>query len=141
MSEKYKYHVDTVAFHITNVCSHKCPFCYATDNVSARTKKHPPLEKAIKVVDALGAAKVKKIILLGGDPGAYPHAVELAKHCVEKYNIRVSILSNTLMFPNSSLEEAAKYISAFETTIHHADPKLHDQFSTQKELIMRSSVR
>ncbi len=127
MADDYKYHVDTVAFHVTYVCSHQCPFCYAGDDVSAKPK-HPPLEKATKVVDALGSAKVKNIMLLGGDPGAYPHAVELAKYAVESYGIRVSILSNTLLFPNSSLEEAAKYISAFETTIHHVEPRLHDQF-------------
>jgi len=127
MKEDYKYQVETVAFHITQVCSHQCPFCYVNDGSSVKPTQ-PSLVKAIRVVDALGSANVKNIILLGGDPGAYPHAVDLAKYAVEKYGIRVSILSNTLAFPHSSIEEAAKYISAFETTIHNIEPVLHDQF-------------
>lgn len=125
MKEEYKYNVDFVALHITQVCSHRCPFCYsANDNVKP---KHPSLSKLKLVVGELSKSKVKEICFLGGDPASYPFAVDLARYTAEK-GITVSILSNTLSFPNSSLEEAAKYFTAFETTIHHWEPEQHDKF-------------
>lgn len=121
-----RYSVDLVALHITNVCSHRCPFCYAApkDNIKP---VHPPIQQLETVVDALAAAYVKSITLLGGDPVSYPSVVELAEYICQ-HGITVSIMSNTLRFPNSSDEEAAKHISAFEATIHHYLPQKHDEF-------------
>lgn len=122
---KWNYRVQLVAFHITHVCSHRCPFCYfADDNIKP---KHPTLQDLLRVIKNLIAADVKEITLLGGDPGAYPEAVPLARYAAEA-GISVSILSNTLRFPKSSIEEAARYISAFETTIHDVTPERHDMF-------------
>lgn len=121
----YKYHVNLVAFHLTRVCSHRCPMCYAATEGIRR--KHPPFEKLIRVVDKLAEAKVREVSLLGGDPASYPRVIDLARYISER-DMSVSIISNTFLFPGSSLDEAAKYISAFETTIHHSVPRLHDQF-------------
>lgn len=126
MDTNGKYSVDLVALHITGVCSHRCPFCYVArkDNLKPI---HPPIQQLKMVVDALATANVKSITLLGGDPASYPPVVELAKY-VCQHGIAVSIMSNTMRFLNSSDEEAAKYISAFEATIHHYLPKTHDEF-------------
>lgn len=118
-----------VALHITPVCSHRCGFCYFAD--SSVKPKHPPLDQLLKVVSALATSGVKELALLGGDPGAYPHALEVAKHAAER-GLRVSILSNTLRFPGSSIEKASEYISAFEATIHHVEPDRHDAFCHAK---------
>jgi len=121
----YKYKIDTIALHITTVCGHKCPFCYIADE---QTKpKHPPLPDLLKIVDELSIAGVKEIVLLGGDPATYPSLFELVKYIKDK-GINITILSNTLTFQNHSIEEAAKYIDAFETTIHHISPEKHDEF-------------
>lgn len=125
---KYKYFLDLVAFHITSVCAHRCPFCYAA---ASSRQKHPPLTQLQKVVDALADGQVKEVSLLGGDPGAYPHVVSLAKY-VKKTGMRVSILSNTLKFPNSSIKEAASYFNAMETTIHDVEARSHDDFCSSK---------
>lgn len=128
--KNYPYKVELVAFHITNVCSHRCPYCYASnDNIKP---KHPSKTKLFTIIDALGASKIKYLSLLGGDPASYPFVIDISKYASEKYKMEVSILSNTLRFQNNNNEEAAKYISAFETTIHHVDPTLHDKFCNRK---------
>jgi radical SAM protein with 4Fe4S-binding SPASM domain len=120
-----KYTLDLVALHITRVCSHRCPYCYAADDLNKPT--HPPFEQLLRVVDAIADANVEEITLLGGDPAPYPKSVDLAAYIHGK-GIRVSVLSNTHRYPNSSIAEAAKYISAFEATIHDATPEKHDEF-------------
>jgi radical SAM protein with 4Fe4S-binding SPASM domain len=129
MNPSKEYTVDLVAFHITNVCTHRCPFCYAADQ-NIKTE-HPPLNQLIQVAAALIDSSVKEITFLGGDPASYPDVVELAKY-ISQRNVEVSILSNTLNFKNYDNEEVAKYISAFETTIHHFDPEKHDEFCKKK---------
>jgi len=130
LTDSYPYQVALVALHITNTCSHKCPYCYAADD--SFKSKHPSKIKLLRIIDALSESKVKHISLLGGDPASYPYVIDISKHAVEKYNMEVSILSNTLKFKNNSDEEVVKYISAFETTIHHVDPDLHDEFCKRK---------
>lgn len=126
---RYKYHVNLAAFHITLVCSHKCSFCYATnDNIK---RSHPSFEKLKKVVDVLASARVKEITFLGGDPASYPRIVDLAKYATDS-GIKTGILSNTLSFPRNSLEQVVKYIEVFETTIHDANPELHDKICGRK---------
>ncbi|MFX0199041.1 MAG: radical SAM/SPASM domain-containing protein [Candidatus Hodarchaeota archaeon] len=125
-----EYSVELVALHITNVCSHRCPYCYFAD--PDIKPKHPPFDQLIRVIDALGNSKVHELSLLGGDPACYPRVVELAKHAVRTYGMYVSILSNTLIFRHSSPKEVAQYIKAFETTIHHVEPELHDKFCRKK---------
>ncbi len=125
MNSNNDYTLDFVAFHITNVCTHRCPFCYASD-INAKPE-HPPLSQLINVASAIIDANVKEITFLGGDPASYPFVVDLAKY-ISQRNVYVSILSNTLKFKNHKPDEVAKYISSFETTIHHYEPLKHDEF-------------
>jgi radical SAM protein with 4Fe4S-binding SPASM domain len=92
---------------------------------------HPPLDQLTRIVDALAAATVREVTFLGGDPAIYPSAVPLARHANER-GIAVSILSNTHRYPGSSVEEAANWVSAFETTIHAPKPEEHDAFCQKK---------
>lgn len=131
MDDNYKYKINLVALHITYSCSHRCPFCYVATNDFVQKKPPPSLNKLKAVVDAIHRAEVKEITFLGGDPASYRHVVDLAKY-VSSRDIKVTILSNTLSFPYASIEEAAKYIQSFETTIHHSNPEEHDKFCKSK---------
>lgn len=124
MSTDYKYKVKLVALHITQFCAHKCPFCYIAKDDKHKIQ-HPSYDKLEKIIDALSDAEVADITFLGGDPCTYPRVIDLAKYTSNK-NISISILSNTLSFPSSSIEDAVKYFSSFETTIHDITPELHD---------------
>lgn len=129
MTKRTEYKIELAALHITGVCSHKCPTCYIANDLIK--PKHPLLLDLLKIVDELAKNEIKEIVLLGGDPACYPNVIELAKYIHEK-GIKISILSNTLNFPNTTIEEASKYIDAFETTIHHYIPEKHDEFCSKE---------
>lgn len=95
--------------------------------IKTSKRKHPPLEKLFRVCDALIESGVREVTFLGGDPALYSGVVTLAEYCTDR-GLAVSILSNTHRYPGSSITEAAKYISAFETTIHASTPSEHDAF-------------
>jgi len=123
MSDQF-YNIDLIALHITEVCSHKCPFCYSA--IENRRPIHPDIKDLKLIVNEIKKAEVKEISFLGGDPVTYPKVIELAEY-VNNSGITCSILSNTLSFPGSSIETASKYFSSFETTIHHVLPEKHDE--------------
>jgi len=120
-----EFYVTTAALHITYYCTHACSMCYARGE--GVHQKHPLLEKLIQVVDKLAEAGVEEISLVGGDPASYPDIEALCKY-INSRNITISILSNTLSFSNAESSEMAKYISAFEGTIHSHIPEEHDGF-------------
>ncbi|MFC1947339.1 radical SAM/SPASM domain-containing protein [Chloroflexota bacterium] len=130
LDRKNTYNIELVALHVTNVCSHRCPFCYYASEDPAKVG-HPPLERLLRIVDSLASGDVKTVSLLGGDPASYPQVVELSKY-ISDSGMDVAIMSNTLRFSRSTDEEVSKYISAFEATIHHYLPEEHDQFCSQK---------
>ncbi len=123
----YKFNLDLVALHITSTCSHKCPFCYASVDEQEKKQTHGNFDKIKKVIDALHLAETKEINLLGGDPACHPRVIDIAKHA-SSLGIDVSILSNTLYFNGYSEKEVSKFISSFESTIHHVVPDMHDKF-------------
>lgn len=113
-----------VALHITQFCAHKCPFCYIA-KADTHNIQHPSYDKLQKIIDALSVAQVADITFLGGDPCTYPRVLDLARYASSK-SMTISILSNTLSFPFSSIDEAVKFFTSFETTIHDITPELHD---------------
>jgi len=126
VKRKQQHKVDLVALHITAACAHRCPFCYMA-RVREVSPQHPPLDRLKRIVDALAFAGVREVTFLGGDPGIYPQAVDLAHYCCDR-GLAVSVLSNTHRYPGASFDEAIRYISSFETTIHAPTAKEHDAF-------------
>ena len=117
--------VKLVAFHVTASCTHRCPMCYI--DASKKTKKDTNIDIVMNVARALVSERIEEVTLLGGDPAKYSHCLKLAKYFSEN-NITVSILSNTLQFKKSELQDAVRYIDSFEGTIHSDKSKLHDEF-------------
>lgn len=120
-----EYRVKLAAFHVTEVCTHCCPMCYAS--ASNNHKKHAPINKVLQVSQALIDEGVEEVTLLGGDPAPYPYIVEVAK-IFHDNGVTLSILSNTLAFNNEDLDDISRYIDAFEATIHSHVEKEHDNF-------------
>ena len=125
MKSGYKYQVTTAALHITYFCTHRCSMCYA--HGEGQYVKHPPLQKLKLIIDELSVANVQEVSLVGGDPASYPQIGDLVKYISEK-GMRTSILSNTLEFSNITPSGIAKYISAFEGTVHGDTADAHDVF-------------
>jgi len=123
----YQYTIDLVALHITEVCTHKCPMCYVSDESEHKRPKIYPISKLKNVIDELANNEVKEISLLGGDPAKHPNVLELVKY-IKKRGMIVSSLSNTHIYKNTNFDEINEFIDNFETTFHHYIPEKHDEF-------------
>ena len=71
-------HLNSVALHITNICSHNCPMCYATNQT--QIKRESDLDTLEKIAIKLKKADVEEINLVGGDPCEYSYIEELLKY-------------------------------------------------------------
>ncbi len=124
MDEK-RYNLEFVALHATPVCSLGCPFCYEGKN--HRKASHPNLENLVRVIDELHKENVTEIFLFGGDPGAYPSLMTLAKY-ITSLKMRLSIFSNTLQFVEDNDAQALENFASIESTICAHTAELHDQY-------------
>lgn len=118
-------HLNSVALHITNICSHNCPMCYATNQT--QIKRESDLDTLKKIAIELKKANVEEINLVGGDPCEYSHIEELLKY-LNSLGFSLPILSNTHNYKNSSIERVTSYVSSLEGTIHGESAKIHDAF-------------
>lgn len=125
MEEKYR--LKTAAFHITYVCTHFCPMCYAGGTKDLTTPKvHPNIEQVKRVLKNLRDSGIQNVSYVGGDPARYPCILEASQYAAD-LGVRQSILSNTLEFGDKA-NEVAHYIDSFEGTIHDITAELHDSF-------------
>lgn len=122
-----KYSLNTVAFHITYVCTHFCPMCYANEEGDfAPQRKHPDVKQVKSVLKNLRDNGIENVSYVGGDPARYPHILETCQYAAD-LGFKQSILSNTLEFGDKAMEVAG-YIDSFEGTIHNTTAELHDSF-------------
>lgn len=120
-----EYRVHTIALHITQVCSHQCPFCYAASSPKA---KHHPYQKLLEVIQAIAAEGVQEVVFLGGDPCEYPRLLDLCEEAKE-YGLENTVLSNTHKYPIGEIERAVNVIDVFETTFHGPNAREHDSIA------------
>jgi len=125
-----EHKIESIALHLTNECSHKCPTCYATD----KTKKveEGDFEKLKKILFELKKAGVREVNFVGGDPAEYSKIRELLEYA-DELGLKVPVLSNTHNYKNSSVQEIAPYVSALEWTVHGPSEKIHDAYCGKKD--------
>lgn len=125
------YKLTTAAFHITYVCTHFCPMCYAGDSDNKSIcNEHPDINQVKRVIKNLCDNEIKNISFIGGDPAKYPYILEASRYA-SSLGCSLSILSNTLDFGSESVD-IAEYIDSFEGTIHNERQELHDSFCRKK---------
>lgn len=104
------------ALHITDKCSHHCPYCYAGKGLN--TESPADFDTLCNIVLALKRNGIKTIALLGGDPVKYEKIYDLLSFIKKYTSINVELLSNTLVIENHLPSEIAPLVSCVETTIH-----------------------
>ena len=119
------HRITEAAFHITNCCSHHCPFCYAIDDSVKHFHQDPIVLK--KIVERLNQIGCKSVLFVGGDPASHPNVIEIAKFA-KNLNMETAILSNTLSFNNCSPKQVVTAFDTIEATIHSPIPEKHDLF-------------
>lgn len=87
---KLKY----IALHLTYVCENRCSYCYIGDG---KRNAHPSFSKVARIIKKLAANGVKEVLLVGGNPCAYPDLKKVIG-LIKKLDLKVFILSNTLAF-------------------------------------------
>ena len=122
-----KYQLNSVALHITDECSGKCPMCYY--NKKEKTiKREGALEVLKSIALELKNANVREVNLVGGDPAEHSHIQDLVKYLYD-LGLDVPILSNTHNYKNSSVYEIAPYVTSLEGTFHAPTAEEHNKFN------------
>lgn len=133
-----EYKLKSVALHITNECTHKCPQCYATKENQIVCEGN--IEVLKQAALKLREAGVEEINLVGGNPAEYSQILELVKY-LHLLGFRVPILSNTHIYKNTSIEEITPFVSSLEWTVHGPSEKVHDDFCGVKGAFRNSVER
>lgn len=121
-----KLSIETVELHITDACTHSCPYCYADAKLTPYSK-YAEVSLTKRIIDEMALSGVEVVALLGGDPIRHPHFVEIAKY-VKSSGMKVACMSNTMAIKGHSPEEMCKIIDSIDTTIHASTPEEHDSF-------------
>lgn len=94
-------------------CNLRCSFCYAKDTKYLENKKMD-FDKLKKIVDFCKEAKIKYIVLTGGEPTLYPQIFDLIKY-IKNLNLVPTIATNGLLlydydFCKSLVQSGIEYI-------------------------------
>lgn len=117
--------IKSVELHITNACTHKCPYCYMNANMNPEQIRHSDLKVLEKIFTKLEKANVETVALLGGDPVQHPNIIEILQ-LIRNYGMKVSIMSNTMDIYEK--EKAANLIDNIDATFHGRNAMEHDIF-------------
>lgn len=117
--------IKSVELHITNACTHKCPYCYMNANMNPEQIRHSDLKVLEKIFIKLEKANVETVALLGGDPVQHPNIIEILQ-LIRNYGMKVSIMSNTMDIYEK--EKAANLIDNIDATFHGRNAMEHDIF-------------
>jgi len=118
------YQLNYVAMHITNECTHKCAMCYHGDTFTFCEGNIEVLKSAAL---EFRKAHVNEICLVGGDPAEHSKIKELLEY-LHELGFKVSILSNTHKYKNSSVAEITPFVDSLEWTLHGPTESIHDNF-------------
>lgn len=117
--------IKSVELHITNECTHKCPYCYMNAGMNPEQVKHSDYKVLEQIIKVLKEANVEVIALLGGDPVRHPDIIRILQ-LIYNSGIKISIMSNTMEIYER--ETAASLIYNIDATFHGRNAREHDAF-------------
>ncbi len=80
---------------VNRACNNRCKWCYAQS--SGFSNKNMPIERAKKIAQIAIDLKMKKVIILGGEPTMYKPLAEIVKF-IRDGGVKVVIVSNSRKF-------------------------------------------
>ena len=120
-----EHKLKSVALHITNKCTHRCPMCYATPE--GQYKCEADFDTLLLIAKELKKAGVEEINLVGGDPATYSQIEQLLKE-LHTLGFKLPVLSNTHEYRHTVLKRIVPYVTSLETTFHGKDLIRHNNF-------------
>lgn len=122
-----KYNVAWI--NLNRSCNLRCQWCYCKDT-NFQQKFDMKLDTAFKIIDICSDLKIKKIILIGGEPTVYPYIKEVIKYAKQKFE-NIVLVSNGLAFKNVNVlkEYISLGISQFGISLKAYNKKLYEQLT------------
>ena len=117
--------LESVELHLTNACTHYCPYCYMNANMDPEKTEYADISTIISIIEKLHAFGVGYVCLVGGDPVEHPDIEGIIEE-IHNRGMTVSVMSNTAKFKNP--QRIAKIVDVFDSTIHGRNADEHDAF-------------
>lgn len=121
--------INVVWLALTYNCNNRCSWCYSASN-EGKSRDYLAREKIIPVLDFLKDLKIKRTILIGGEPTVYPHLYELLEE-QEKRGIPVGMVTNGRRFSDESFayEIGKRRLKELTVSIEGHDAQTHDSIT------------
>lgn len=109
---------------ITQKCNLKCLHCYE-GNSHLGCMDVLSIEEWKDIIDQLARLKIKRLIIIGGEPGCYINLIELINY-VSQYNINVTLFTNATCFTDKLLECVIKNNIRVKVSVYGHKEEIHD---------------
>ncbi|MBI4974002.1 radical SAM protein [Candidatus Roizmanbacteria bacterium] len=111
--------------NITEMCNNRCSYCYAQNSLHDR-RRMMPIEDIKNILDKLALLKIRRCIIIGGEPTLHPEIAEIYKYA-KKNKIRISLVSNGSRFADEKfykkLKDAGLPSSSIAFSMHASSPQ------------------
>ena len=105
-------------------CNNNCIHCVVSEKLEKTLKKDLSFDEIKAIID--NNLDCDRFILTGGEPTIRNDFIEICKY-IKKYNKRVSLQSNGMMFHDYEFaEKSFRYIDDFLIAIHSYNKDIHD---------------
>lgn len=114
--------INMAYFHITSKCNLKCIGCYS-DEENRNSKKDLSTQQCIEIIDNLNRAKVKTLIVSGGEPFLRNDLSDILRYAKQQCKIQtIQVVSNG-MIDRLKYLEVLPYIDSLSISVDGYDEK------------------
>lgn len=113
---------------LTEACNLRCIHCYEGE-CHHKFKESLTFEKWLKIIDELDELKVKRIILIGGEPCCYPRITDIVKYCGTK-SFETTLFTNATNMTDELIECIKNAKVKVKISIYGGCSDSHDRITT-----------
>lgn len=113
---------------ITQACNLKCIHCYE-GNVHRGSSDSLTLSQWFDVIDQLGHLKIKRLIIIGGEPCCNPDIMEILERAMQ-YDINITLFTNGTCITDALLQYIIRNKINVKMSIYGHCAKVHDLITT-----------
>lgn len=127
--QENKKHIelDLVWLEITQGCNLRCIHCYEGDKHESSIK-HLSLDEWKKVIDEINELKVKRVVVIGGEPCCSNQIVGILEY-LSKYKINTTIFTNGTLFNDRIFETIINNNISVKFSLYGHNEKIHDNIT------------
>lgn len=119
--------LNLVWLEITQACNLRCVHCYEGDIHKASTK-HLSLDEWKKVIDEINELKVKRVVVIGGEPCCSNQLVDILEY-LSKYKINTTLFTNGTLFNEKLFETIINNNISVKFSLYGHNEKIHDNIT------------